>query len=673
MLFKIARNNVKRSYKDYGIYFITLTLAVCIFYSFNSIETQSTMLSLGKSTGAFMETLSTFLAGTSIFVSIILAGLITYANHFLIKKRKKELGIYMTLGMPKTSISKILFLETLLIGLISLIAGILLGIIVSQGLSEITGRLLGVSLEGYRFTVSPEAALKSAAYFGIIFFLVVILNQLTIRRYKLIDLLNAGKKNEEMKLKSMASSIVLFVLSLVMLITAYILVLKIGLLTESVLIAVSILLGVFGTLLFFFSLSSFFIHWVQRQKGLYLKSLRIFVLRQVHNKINSNFLSMSAICLMLFLTITLLFTMFGYKGSYDRMIEGNISFDASGWLLDENNEGQYDMEGYLDTIGFSFDETEKHSFFSIYELPVTTEDLLKSYATEEEWKDMQKDYMDGEISAVKLSDYNEIEKLRNQEPVVLEKNEVLLVSNYGHLNSALNEFMKKEHTVTIEGAVYEIINDEPVKENIMTTATVLDFFYFIVPDDVPGAMTRLSTGYNAVFSEDTYEQSEEKFMGLSEDYETFRYIDDKLVLAFGNTIDEVHARVYGATTLIVFLGVYLGIVFLLSSAAVLALQQLSDANESVERYRTLKKIGATEKLISQAILFQNAIYFGVPLLLAVIHSAVGMIAVNVIFRNYTQGIVGSSLLLIGAALTVIYGGYFYTTYTGFKNIIKARE
>ncbi|HCW74317.1 MAG TPA: ABC transporter, partial [Clostridiaceae bacterium] len=119
---------------------------------------------------------------------------------------------------------------------------------------------------------------------------------------------NAGKKNEEMKLKSMASSIVLFALSIVMLGTAYVLVLKIGLLTESVLIAVSILLGVFGTLLFFFSLSSFFIHWMKRQKSLYLKSLRIFVLRQVHNKINSNFLSMSAICLMLFLTITLLFT-----------------------------------------------------------------------------------------------------------------------------------------------------------------------------------------------------------------------------------------------------------------------------------------------------------------------------------------------------------------------------
>ncbi len=673
MLFKIARNNVKRSYKDYGIYFITLTLAVCIFYSFNSIETQSSMLKLGKSTGAFMETLSTFLAGTSLFVSMILAGLITYANHFLIKKRKKELGIYMTLGMPKTSISKILFLETLLIGLISLIAGIILGILMSQGLSEITARLLGVNLESYRFTVSLDAVLKSAVYFGIIFSLVIVLNQLTIRRYRLIDLLNAGKKNEEMKLKSLPLSAGLFVLSVLMLITAYVLILKVGLMTESILVAVSILLGVFGTLLFFFSLSSFVIHWMQRQKGIYLKSLRIFVLRQVHNKINTNFLSMTAICLMLFLTITLLFTMFGYKGSYDRMLKGNTSFDASGWLLDENNENEYDMEEYLNKIEFQFDAHENHSYFSVYALSVTVEDLLKNYMTNQEWLDMRMNYMDGEISAVTLSDYNEILKLKNQDPVELENQEVLLVSNYAQLNSALDEFMKNEDLVAIDGMNYRMKNNEPVTENIMTTATVLDFFYFIVPDEFSGTMTRLSTGYNVVFSENTYEESEEKFIGLSEDYEKYRYIDDKLVLAFGNTIDEVHARVYGTTTLIVFLGVYLGIVFLLSSAAVLALQQLSDANESVERYKTLKKIGATEKQINQAILFQNAIYFGIPLTLAVIHSAVGVIAVNVIFRNYSQGILGSSLLLIASVLLIIYGGYFYITYTGFRNIIRKQE
>lgn len=144
MFSKIAINNVKRSFKDYFIYFITLTFAVCIFYSFNSIEAQNSMLEMGKSTTAFMSTLNTLIAGASVFVAFILGGLIAYANNFLIKKRKRELGIYMTLGMSKGKISRILIIETILIGLISLIIGIVLGIIVSQGLSILTAKLLAV-------------------------------------------------------------------------------------------------------------------------------------------------------------------------------------------------------------------------------------------------------------------------------------------------------------------------------------------------------------------------------------------------------------------------------------------------------------------------------------------------------------------------------------------------
>src|SRR5690606_31405204 len=114
MFSKIAINNVKRSFKNYAIYFLTLTLAVCIFYSFNSLEEQNVMLEMNKDKD-FILNLNYFAAGTSVFVSFVLGWLIIYANNFLIKKRKKELGIYMTLGMPKSQISKILILETLLI------------------------------------------------------------------------------------------------------------------------------------------------------------------------------------------------------------------------------------------------------------------------------------------------------------------------------------------------------------------------------------------------------------------------------------------------------------------------------------------------------------------------------------------------------------------------------
>ena len=485
MFYKIALNNVKRSFRDYSIYFLTLTIAVCIFYSFNSFEEQTAMLEMGKSTSEYMLTFNKLIAGTSIFVSFILGGLITYANNFLIKKRKKELGIYMTLGMSKGKISRILIFETLLIGLISLVVGTALGIIVSQGLSVITGQLLAVEMSQYKFVVSFGAVIKTAVYFGIIYLLVMIFNQVTISKYKLIDMLNAAKKNEVVKLKNAYVSIFTFLISLMVLAIAYVLILENGMNSEGILLIAALLMGVIGTLLFFFSLSNFMIHIVQKNKKLYLKDLNIFILRQINNKINTNFVSMSVICLMLFLTITLLFTMFSFKSTNDNMVAGNTSFDASSVLIAKNEnleENANDIETFLEKIDFTFEADEKHTFFSEYKLTLTLENLLSNYLSKQEQKEFQENYMLGALSAVKISDYNSILQLKGQKPKELKDNEVLVVSNYGQMNQALNKFMDNENTINIEGKDYAVKNDAPIEGNILTTATALTYFYLIIPE-----------------------------------------------------------------------------------------------------------------------------------------------------------------------------------------------
>jgi putative ABC transport system permease protein len=669
MFSKIAINNVKRSFKDYFIYFITLTFAVCIFYSFNSIEAQNSMLEMGKSTTEFMSTLNTLIAGASVFVAFILGGLIAYANNFLIKKRKRELGIYMTLGMSKGKISRILIIETILIGLISLIIGIVLGIIVSQGLSILTAKLLAVSINQYKFIISVSAVIKSALYFGIIFILVMILNQRTISKYKLIDMLNASKRNEKIKLNNPLLSIVVFFLSIAMLVGAYILILKVGLETESILFLVSIMMGIIGTLLFFFSLSNFFINIVQKNRKVYFKNLNIFVLRQVNNKINTNFLSMTVICLMIFLTITLLFTMFSFKGSYDKMIKGNTSFDGTIQLfINQEDQKVKDIKEYMDIMDFKYNDYEKQMFFNEYKLNITINDLLSEYLTKQEKKDFAENYIDGPVSTIKVSEYNSILELKGQSPITLSEEEVLVVSNYEQMNNALSIFMENEDTINIDNKIFTIKNEVPIKENIVTTGSYLNFFYLVVPDQFSGELSLYSTGFNIMFEENDPKQSEETFSNfLNEISENVEYSSIEVI---GNTIELVHLRVYGSTTMIVFLGVYLGIVFLVSSAAVLALQQLSDISDSLDRYKSLKKIGVTNKLINKAILQQNLIYFMIPLSLAIIHSIVGMIVINKIFSAYNSSLIGSSSLTISLALAIIYGGYFYATYVSSKNIVR---
>lgn len=671
MFSKIAINNVKKSIKDYSIYFLTLTFAVCIFYSFNSLGAQKSVLELNKSTENYMVILNKLIAGISVFVSFILGGLIIYANNFLIKKRKKELGIYMTLGMAKSKISKILILETFLIGLLSLAAGILLGIIVSQGLSIITAKLLVVNINKFKFIVSPSAIIKSVLYFGIIFLLVMIFNQVIISKYKLIDMLNAAKKNEDIKVENPVISVLIFLLSAALLITAYSLVLKVGLNPKDIKFTTSIILGVIGTLLLFFSLSSFFLHIIQKNKKLYLKNLNIFVLRQINNKITTNFISMSVICLMLFLTITLLFTMFGYKSNLDKLVKGNTTFDASAKLnIDSDDQKVKDIKGYLDKMDFKFNAYEKYTFYNEYKLDIQPDNLFKNYLDKHEQEDPEKYLLEIPISAVKISEYNSIRKLSGQQGITLKSNQILVISNYEDIDNALDKFIKNHNIVNIDGEAYNIKNEAPIKTNLVTTGSDLNFLYLVIPDNFSGKLKLYSTGFNVIFSKNNGEKSEEKFKNLFKNFANNRYKDGYYIPISGNTIEQVHALVYGSSTIIVFIGIYLGIVFLISSAAVLALQQLSEASDSLARYNSLKKIGAPQKLIDKSILIQTLIYFMAPLTLAIIHSTVSVSIANKVFSMHNGNTLGSSYFMIALALIIIYGGYFYATYMGFKNVVK---
>lgn len=221
MFCKLAFQNVRKSLRDYAVYFMTLTLGVCIFYVFNSVESQQAMLDLNASQSETMLVIVQLINMTSVFVSFILAFLILYANKFMIRRRKKELGIYMTLGMPKGKISAVLLLETLIIGAFSLFAGLLIGVLLSQGLAVVTASMFAVQIKQFRMVFSMDACLKSLLYFGIIFLVVMLFNSFSISRRKLIDLLNAERKNEELKIKKLWLSVLLFLVSVGVLAVAY--------------------------------------------------------------------------------------------------------------------------------------------------------------------------------------------------------------------------------------------------------------------------------------------------------------------------------------------------------------------------------------------------------------------------------------------------------------------
>ena len=221
MYSKIAISNVKKSIRDYTIYFLTLTFGICLFYMFNSVQAQQAVLKLNESQRSMMHLMSVIINGISVFVAIILGFLIVYANQFLMKRRHKEMGIYLLLGMEKRQVSKILLIETLLIGVFALIAGLVAGVFLSQGLAMLTAKMFAVQMKEFKFVFSQAAFFQTILYFAIIFAIVMIFNGITISKYKLINLLNAAKKNQKARLKNPVLSVILFAISIGILGIAY--------------------------------------------------------------------------------------------------------------------------------------------------------------------------------------------------------------------------------------------------------------------------------------------------------------------------------------------------------------------------------------------------------------------------------------------------------------------
>ena len=374
MYFKLALKNVKRSIKDYSVYFCTLILSIVIFYSFNSIESQKAMLNLTKNQGMALEMVNNVMGIFSFTISVVLVFLILYANNYLIKRRKKEFGVYLTIGMERGEVAKILFYETLIVGFASLIIGLVVGVFISQGLAIFTAKLFDTTLARFTFIISMSGVLKTVICFVIIYTLVLIFNSFSLRKITIIKLIRAKNKNENFILKNIWLSVILFLVSIAMIGYAYCAVLSngIGVIVGIKGFIIVIVLGVIGTLLLFFSLSGFLLKVFQGTKSYYFKGLNSFILRQVSSKMNSTFLSMTVISLMLFVAICTLSGGFGINSGIKSNLKALTNFD----IMVINYNGR-NINTILKGKGINLDKySNSYTEVTYYTSKVTYSDLL---------------------------------------------------------------------------------------------------------------------------------------------------------------------------------------------------------------------------------------------------------------------------------------------------------
>ncbi len=685
-LFKISLRNIRKSFKDYAIYFFTLILGVAIFYIFNAIESQTVLLNVTSSTKELIQLMINMLSGVSVFVAFILGFLIIYASRFLMKRRHKEFGIYLTLGMSKRKISMILFFETLLIGILSLIIGLGIGVVLSQLMSVFVANMFEANMTKFEFIFSTSSCMKTLIYFGVMYLIVILFNVITVRKCKLIDLLQYSKKVEKIKLKNPIICIILFFISVVTLSYAYYLVTsEVTKLDDAADIFLPIVLGAVSTFFIFWSLSGLILKIVMNIKNLYYKGLNSFTLRQISSKVNTTVFSMTMICLMLFITICVLSSALSLKNSMTSNLKELAPIDIE--LYKKRNVSKEDAPilGYNE---YQLEDTYYTIEESLEKLDFNINDYLKDivhvniYATNEltfldtlgsELENVKKEFphieLDSAEAIVKISEYNRVAKLYGNSTYELGEDEYMVIADFDSMITIRNKALEKSTTITLDGKTLNPKYRECKEGFIEISSNHINTGIILVPDNVINKSWLEEEHLLANYIGDTDEEKdniENRITNLE------NHPNAHMINLSASTKITIYEASIGLGAMVTFIGLYLGIVFLISSAAILALKELTESTDNKERFDMLRKIGTDEKMINKALFNQILIFFMVPLVLAIIHSIFGIIFCNYILSTFGNEELLKSIVMTASLIVIIYGGYFFITYYCSKNIIKSR-
>ena len=663
---KLIIKNVRKNIRDYLIYFLTLMISVSVFYAFNSISDQPAFSEMGMTKTLLYDQLGILLSTLTVLIAVVLAFLIIYANLFLLKRRKKELGLYMVLGMKKGRISRIFAGETFCVGVIALVTGICLGVALSQGISLVALKLFAIELSKFQLVFSVGAFQKTALCFAVIFLLVMTFNVWSVSSVQLIDLFTASRKNETSQNRSRLLSILLFFVSLACILSSGVMFYRNGILPsrENRSFQVAGILLVAGTFLFFYSLSTVLVQVLRANSNIYLRGLNTFLVRQVGSKIRTNYFIMTIVCGLLTVTICAVsvgvstaLAMNELSGSatpYDLNVLSNVSMDGDGSILEYLASKDADLSGYAENM----------EQISIYEADFTYDSLFEGQNVEL-WP-IDEGILDSGVSVLAISDFNRALAMQGKEPVALTENQYLLNCNYKGTFQYVEKALESHAAFVLAGIPLQRASDTVLEETyFMTSVGNNDRGTLIVPDAVARSLTKdvnvLLVQYRPDADSDAVLQ---KMIPIGlDDTHGYRYAEKNMM----------YDMFYGLNALVSFLCCYIGLIFLLICAALLALKQLTETTDNIYRYGLLQKLGAKKEQINRTLLSQTAIFFAAPLAVAGIFSIVLMGKAMEIVEEFMNIHISANLGFTVVLFLVVYGSYFLATYLSCKRMVVEHQ
>lgn len=726
MLCKLAWGNVRRAGRDYLVYLLTLTLGVTVFYAFNTISMQVDIAGIDEK--GLAQVMGSMLGDLTYFLAGVMAFLMVYANNFIMKRRKKEFGLYQVLGMGRGRVATIMALETVIVSVVAFVVGIVLGVGLSQLMTFFTASLFKTQIANFHFFFSVHAFNLTLACMLVMFVLTLLLNLHAVRRTKLIELMGAERRNESIKTRNPWIAIAIFAVGVALVGVAYYRLLRDGFpltATDSKLQEAMTQFGIttamvtVGTFALFWGLSGMLIKLLQSLRGVYWRGLNMFTVRQLAAKVNTVCFSMGVIAMLLFLAITsvtcgmsianvmnenlerynpvdvsqtyVYYTpdTFDYYKEYvnpsdeaDRMVLADTTVDLyPAWHGKGKSAGNNDETGKKVNIADVAGEHVQIDSYLSYPLGGSDPSVTPSEMCKTMGEKLPKAFGGSNADAMGLfvtpaSQYNKLRQMMGEEPVSIGRDQYLLTCDMGgELVDLYTKYMAGGHALTLGGHTLKPATDKSDED----TAAIANSAMGSNPGTVVVADELLSQLNLQPYSSSllvNYKQG----MDTTEADESIKYtvldnllVDGKEPGSWGTFItrSEMYTQAAQMNGLISYLAIYIGFVLVVACAAILSIQQLSNVADGSRSYRVLAQIGCDDRQIRYSVMAQQAVFFLFPLAVGLAHSFVALKVIIELVSTFGAMSIGGTVGLTCAIFLAAYGGYFLVTYLMSTGMVRA--
>lgn len=725
MLCKLAWGNVRRAGRDYLVYLLTLTLGVTVFYAFNTISMQVDIAGIDEE--GLAQVMGSMLGYLTYFLAGVMAFLMVYANNFIMKRRKKEFGLYQVLGMGRGRVATIMALETVIVSVVAFVAGIVLGVGLSQLMTFFTASLFKTQIANFHFFFSVHAFNLTLACMLVMFVLTLLLNLRAVRRTKLIELMGAERRNESIKTRNPWIAIAIFAVGVVLVGVAYYRLLRDGFpltATDSKLqeamnqFGITTAMVTVGTFALFWGLSGMLIKLLQSLRGVYWRGLNMFIVRQLAAKVNTVCFSMGVIAMILFLAITSVTcgmsiasvmnenleryapadmsqtyvyytpdTLDYYKeyvnpSEADRMVLADSTVDLyPAWHGKDKSADNNDETGKKVNIADVAGEHVQIDSYLSYPFGGSSPSVSAGEMCKTMGEKLPKAFGGSKPDAMGLfvtpaSQYNKLRQMMGEEPVSIGRDQYLLTCDMGgELIDLYTKYMAGGHALTLGGHTLKPATDKSDED----TAAIANSAMGSNPGTVVVADELLSQINLQPYSSSllvNYKQG----MDTTEADESIEYtvldnllVDGKEPGSWGIFItrSEMYTQAAQMNGLISYLAIYIGFVLVVACAAILSIQQLSNVADGSRSYRVLAQIGCDDRQIRHSVMAQQAVFFLFPLAVGLAHSFVALKVIIELVSIFGNMSIGGTVGLTCAIFLAAYGGYFLVTYLMSTGMVRA--